>query len=90
MEDVLIRLRRVPKYPGLTLCKDAASEIERLRAELAECKRDADRAEVERLRGVLVEVMEWTERYTAPGHPISTVIRAALANSDAARKGEGE
>ena len=58
------------------------SDVERLRAELAECKRDADRAEVERLRGVLVEVMEWTERYTAPGHPISTVIRAALAKGE--------
>lgn len=38
MEDVLIRLRMVPKYPGTMLCKDAADEIERLRAELAACR----------------------------------------------------
>jgi len=27
----------------------------------------------------LAEIAEWTERYTTPGHPISTVARAALA-----------
>ena len=27
----------------------------------------------------LREIAEWTERYTTPGHPISTVARAAIA-----------
>jgi predicted RNA-binding Zn-ribbon protein involved in translation (DUF1610 family) len=31
------------------------------------------------LLAALREIAEWTERYTAPDHPISTVARAAIA-----------
>ena len=31
------------------------------------------------LLAALREIAEWTERYTTPGHPISTVARAAIA-----------
>ena len=31
------------------------------------------------LLSALREIAEWTERYTTPGHPISTVARAAIA-----------
>lgn len=34
----------------------------------------------------LHEIAEWTERYTTPGHPISTVARAAIVK---ATGGEG-
>ena len=34
---------------------------------------------VDELVEALKEIAEWTERYTTPGHPISTVARAALA-----------
>jgi hypothetical protein len=29
----------------------------------------------------LHEIAEWTDRYTTPGHPISTVARAAIAKA---------
>ena len=29
----------------------------------------------------LKDIAEWTERYTAPGHPIATVARAAIAKA---------
>lgn len=50
--------------------EEAAAELDRLHelnAELVEALRD---------------IVEWTERYTAPGHPISTVGRAALAKAE--------
>lgn len=34
------------------------------------------------LLAVLREIAEWTERYTTPGHPISTVARAAIAKAE--------
>lgn len=33
------------------------------------------------LLAALKEIAEWTERYTTPGHPISTVARAAIAKA---------
>ena len=47
--------------------KQAAAELRRLHEVNAE------------LVEALAEIAEWTERYTTPGHPISTVARAALA-----------
>ena len=47
--------------------KQAAAELRRLHEVNAE------------LVETLAEIAEWTERYTTPGHPISTVARAALA-----------
>lgn len=35
---------------------------------------------VDELVKALKEITEWTERYTTPGHPVSTVARAALKN----------
>ena len=34
------------------------------------------------LLAALREIAEWTERYTTPGHPISTVARAAIAKAE--------
>ena len=34
------------------------------------------------LLSALREIAEWTERYTTPGHPISTVARAAIAKAE--------
>lgn len=34
------------------------------------------------LLAALRKIAEWTERYTTPGHPISTVARAAIANAE--------
>lgn len=34
------------------------------------------------LLAALREIAEWTERYTTPGHPISTVAREAIARAE--------
>lgn len=34
------------------------------------------------LIAALWEIAEWTNRYTAPGHPISTVARKAIAKAE--------
>lgn len=57
----------------------------------AECDRDADlvigeaavrlaalQAENEALRAAMKEIADWVDRWTTPGHPVSTVARAAL------------
>jgi len=36
---------------------------------------------LERMRAALRDICEWTERYTAPGHPIMTVAKRALMES---------
>lgn len=46
----------------------------------------AKEKECERLRVALREIAAWTDRYTAPGHPISTTARRALSASG--REGE--
>ena len=46
---------------------EQSTELERLR-------KDA-----ERMRNALVDIADWTDRYTKPGHPISTVARRAIA-----------
>lgn len=33
------------------------------------------------LLAALQEIVEWTERYTAPGHPITTVAKRAIAKA---------
>lgn len=33
----------------------------------------------ERMQKALSDIAEWTDRYTTPGHPISTIARAAIA-----------
>ena len=45
---------------------EAADELRRLDALVSE------------LVEALEEIAEWTERYTTPGHPISTVARRAI------------
>ncbi len=47
-----------------------------------------DAAELRRLHEVnaelveaLREIAEWTDRYTTPGHPVSTVAKAAIAKA---------
>lgn len=34
--------------------------------------------QIEALRNALTEIAEWTDRYTSPGHPVSTVAKRAL------------
>lgn len=53
-----------------------------LREKAAEA--DELRKDAERMRNALVDIADWTDRYTKPGHPISTVARAAIA------QGKGE
>ena len=49
--------------------KDAATELRRLH--------EANQELIE----ALDDIAGWTERYTKPGHPISTVARRALAKA---------
>ena len=39
------------------------------------------KAQRDELLDALKDIAEWTERYTAPGHPIATVARAAIAKA---------
>ena len=39
------------------------------------------KAQRDELLEALKDIAEWTERYTAPGHPIATVARAAIAKA---------
>ena len=52
--------------PDHLACKVAADELRRLDTLVGE------------LVEALEEIAEWTERYTTPGHPISTVARRAI------------
>jgi len=47
---------------------------EQRRGDVAEQQRDA-------LLAALEDIAQWTERYTQPGHPISTVARRAIASA---------
>lgn len=50
-------------------------------AELDALRKDAERLQkdAERMQKALLDIAEWTDRYTKPGHPISNVARAAIA-----------
>ena len=54
-----------------------AAELATLREKAAMV--DELRKDAERMRNALVDIADWTDRYTKPGHPISTVARAAIA-----------
>ena len=41
------------------------------------------------LLAALEDIAQWTERYTQPGHPISTVARRAIASVKATRHAMG-
>lgn len=49
---------------------------ERLDAQAAQIEQQAK--QIESLRLALTEITEWTDRYTSPGHPVSTVAKRAL------------
>ena len=63
------------------------SEVARLEAcaaELATLREKAAmvdelRKRAERMQKALSDIAEWTDRYTTPGHPVSTIARAAIA-----------
>jgi len=65
------------------------SEVESLRNEVKTEQALSFRSQVasieqqrDGLLAALREIAGWTERYTTPGHPISTVARAAIANAE--------
>ena len=49
-------------------------EVRQVRARLARVEGERDS-----LLAALEDIAQWTERYTQPGHPISTVARRAIA-----------
>ena len=53
--------------------------IATLRAALAQ-QASTDTARITRLENGLREIAEWTERYTTPNHPISTIARRLLTS----------
>lgn len=65
---------------------EAAAELRRLYAANIDCVDhfNAIKAERDDLLKALRDIAEWTDRYTAPGHPISTVARAAIAKEGGA------
>lgn len=50
----------------------------------AEQERDELQKRAERMQKALSDIAEWTDRYTTPGHPVSTIASAAIA------QGKGE
>ncbi len=54
-----------------------ATELASLREKAAMVDELQKRAE--RMQKALSDIAEWTDRYTTPGHPISTIARAAIA-----------
>ena len=44
-----------------------------------EQERDELQKRAERMQKALSDIAEWTDRYTTPGHPVSTIARAAIA-----------
>jgi len=54
-----------------------AAELARLREKAAMADELQKRAE--RMQKALSDIAEWTDRYTTPGHPVSTIARAAIA-----------
>lgn len=63
--------------------KEAAAELRRLHAANMDCIEhfNAIKAERDEVLKALSDIAEWTERYTSPGHPISTIARAAIAKA---------
>ena len=59
-----------------------AAELATLREKAAEA--DELQKREERMQKALSDIAEWTDRYTTPGHPVSTIARAAIA------QGKGE
>lgn len=61
----------------------AATELRRLHAANMDCIEhfNAIKAERDEILKALSDIAEWTERYTSPGHPISTIARAAIAKA---------
>lgn len=57
------------------LLDDAADDIEELEKE----KKEQEET-IKRLRTALIEIMEWTEKYTSPDHPITLVAKRVLNN----------
>ena len=57
----------------------SAAELDALRKYAERLQKDA-----ERMQKGLSDIAEWTDRYTTPGHPVSTIARAAIA------QGKGE
>jgi len=54
-----------------------AAELATLREKAAMADELQKRAE--RMQKALSDIAEWTDRYTTPGHPVSTIARAAIA-----------
>ena len=65
---------------GIQVDKDRIAALER---ELERLRKDAMVDELqkraERMQKALSDIAEWTDRYTTPGHPVSTIARAAIA-----------
>ena len=59
-----------------------AAELATLREQAAMVDELQKRAE--RMQKALSDIAEWTDRYTTPGHPVSTIASAAIA------QGKGE
>jgi len=59
-----------------------AAELATLREKAAMADELQKRAE--RMQKALSDIAEWTDRYTTPGHPVSTIASAAIA------QGKGE
>lgn len=53
-----------------------ATELASLREKAAMV--DELQKRTERMQKALSDIAEWTDRYTTPGHPISTIARAAM------------
>ena len=58
------------QIPSIACLEVSAKELRRLR--------DVN----QELLAVLQEIVDWTDRYTTQGHPISVVARAAIAKAE--------
>ncbi len=69
--------------PGVSVddFEEIADEIVAWQAAQAEQSAELERLrkDAERMQKALSDIAEWTDRYTTPGHPISTIARAAIA-----------
>ena len=73
----------LPEYWSAS-AQDCASAVDRemdYRSRLAMAEKDRDELQkrAERMQKALSDIAEWTDRYTTPGHPVSTIARAAIA-----------
>jgi len=55
-----------------------ASPISEEAMDILRAENEKLKAEIAKLRKSMLEICEWTERYTSPGHPITTVAKRAL------------